>query len=164
MVQRLLNQVPINNIISSFTSRAARKTASETIISHNRAGFPLLTPIMETYDGPAWRLIATSFVFSPKHRGALDCLPFQGFARRSGIQVFRLYSRASPVTEIAMEAGRQGRTRMEGGKAHRKCVRCMRGLCCGFVIDDVDSLMIQHQVPKCSRPFQLNLLYWGIFQ
>ena len=30
---------------------------------------------------------------SPKHRGALDCLPFQGFARRSGIQVFRLYSR-----------------------------------------------------------------------
>ena len=26
---------------------------------------------------------------------------FQGFARRSGIQVFRLYARPSPVTEIA---------------------------------------------------------------
>ena len=25
---------------------------------------------------------------SPKHRGALDCLPFQGSARRSGIEVF----------------------------------------------------------------------------
>jgi len=36
---------------------------------------------------------------SPKHRGALDRLPFQGFARRSGIQVFRLYSRPSPVTD-----------------------------------------------------------------
>jgi hypothetical protein len=47
----------------------------------SQSGFALLTPIMETYDGPAWRLIATSFVFSPKHRGALDRLPFQGFAR-----------------------------------------------------------------------------------
>jgi len=36
---------------------------------------------------------------SPKHRGALDRLPFQGFARRSGIQVFRLYSRLSPVMD-----------------------------------------------------------------
>jgi hypothetical protein len=36
---------------------------------------------------------------SPKHRGALDRLPFQGFARHSGIQVFRLYSRPSPVTD-----------------------------------------------------------------
>jgi hypothetical protein len=36
---------------------------------------------------------------SPKHRGALDRLPFQGFARRSGIQVFRLYSRPSPVKD-----------------------------------------------------------------
>ena len=115
----------------------------------SQSGFPLLTPTMETYDSPAWRLISTLCV--QPHRGALDRLPFQGFARRSGIQVFRLYSRASPVTEIAMEAGRQGRTRMEGGKAHRKCVRCMRGLCCGFVIDDVDSLMIQPQVPKCSQ-------------
>jgi hypothetical protein len=52
--------------------------------SGSQSGFPLLTPIMQTYDGPAWRLIATSFVFSPKHRGALDRLPFQGFARRSG--------------------------------------------------------------------------------
>ena len=40
------------------------------------------------------------FVYnSPKHRGALDRLPFQGFARRSGIQGFMLYSRPSPVTE-----------------------------------------------------------------
>ena len=39
---------------------------------------------------------------SPKHRGALDCLAFQGFARRSGIQVFRLYSRPSPVTDRNM--------------------------------------------------------------
>ena len=31
----------------------------------SQSGFPLLTPIMETYDGPAWRLISTSFVFSP---------------------------------------------------------------------------------------------------
>ena len=29
-------------------------------------------------------------VFGPKHLGALDLLPFQGFARRSRIQVFRL--------------------------------------------------------------------------
>jgi hypothetical protein len=36
---------------------------------------------------------------SPKHGVALDRLPFQGFARRSGIQVFRLYSRPSPVTD-----------------------------------------------------------------
>ena len=43
-----------------------------------------------------------------------------------------------------------------------RCVRCMQCLCCGFVIDDVDNLMIQPQVPKCSRPFQLNLLFWGI--
>ena len=34
--------------------------------------------------------------------GALDCLPFQGIARRSGIQVFRLYSRPSPVTDRNM--------------------------------------------------------------
>ena len=39
---------------------------------------------------------------SPKHRGALDRIPFQGFARRSGIQVFRLYSRPSPVTDRNM--------------------------------------------------------------
>ncbi len=25
----------------------------------SQSGFPLLTPIMETYDGPAWRLIST---------------------------------------------------------------------------------------------------------
>ena len=36
---------------------------------------------------------------SPKYRGDLDRIPFQGFARRSGIQVFRLYSRPSPVTD-----------------------------------------------------------------
>jgi len=36
---------------------------------------------------------------SPKHRGALDRLPFQGFARRSGIKVFMLYLRPSPVTD-----------------------------------------------------------------
>ena len=71
----------------------------------SQSGFPLLTPIMETYDGPAWRLISTSFVYSPKHRGALDRLPFQGFARRSGIQVFRLYSRPSPVTDRNGRAG-----------------------------------------------------------
>ena len=53
---------------------------------------------METYDGPAWRLIAISW-----------SAPFQRFARRSGIQVFRLYSTPSPVTRsqcifvIAME-------------------------------------------------------------
>jgi hypothetical protein len=47
----------------------------------SQSGFPLLTPIMETYDGPAWRLIAISW-----------SAPFQGFARCSGIQVFRLYS------------------------------------------------------------------------
>ena len=51
----------------------------------SQSGFPLLTPIMETYDGPAWRLMATPL-----------SAPFQGFARRSGIQVFRLYSSPSP--------------------------------------------------------------------
>ena len=34
----------------------------------SQSGFPLLTPIMETYDGPAWRLIAISW-----------SAPFQGF-------------------------------------------------------------------------------------
>jgi len=38
-------------------------------------------------------------LFSPKNVGAVDLLPFQGFARRSGIQVFRLYSRPSSVTD-----------------------------------------------------------------
>ena len=41
---------------------------------------------------------------SPKHRGALDRLPFQGFARRSGIQVFRFYSRPSPVTDRKIQS------------------------------------------------------------
>ena len=27
----------------------------------------------------------------------------------------------------------------DGGRKHRTCVRCMQGLCCGFVFDDVDS-------------------------
>jgi hypothetical protein len=40
---------------------------------------------METYDGPAWLLMATPL-----------SAPFQGFARPWGIQVFRLYSRQSP--------------------------------------------------------------------
>jgi hypothetical protein len=40
---------------------------------------------VETYDGPAWLLMATLF-----------SAPFQGFARQSGIQVFRLYSSSSP--------------------------------------------------------------------
>ena len=31
--------------------------------------------------------------------------------------------------------------------------------CCGFVFDDGTTLMIQPQAPKCSRPFQLNLLF-----
>jgi len=53
----------------------------------SQSGFPLLTLIMETYDGPAWRLMATPL-----------SAPFQGFARPCGIQVFRLYSRPSPVT------------------------------------------------------------------
>ena len=44
-------------------------------------------------------------VFGPKHLGALDLFPFQGFARRSGIQVFRLYSRPSPVTDCNGRAG-----------------------------------------------------------
>jgi hypothetical protein len=65
---------------------------------------------------------------SPKHRGALDCLPFQGFARRSGIQVFRLYSRPSPVTD-------------------RKI--------CG---ESATHLMIQPQAPKCSRPFSTQCI------
>ena len=34
---------------------------------------------------------------------------------------------------------RQGRTRMGGWEAQRKCVSCMQGWCCGFVLDDVDS-------------------------
>jgi hypothetical protein len=54
----------------------------------SQSGFSLLTPKMETYDGPAWRLMATPL-----------SAPFQGFARRSRIQVFRLYSGPSPVTE-----------------------------------------------------------------
>ena len=33
----------------------------------------------------------------------------------------------------------QGRTRMGGGKAQRKCVHYMQGWCCGFVFDDVDN-------------------------
>ena len=59
---------------------------SHRSVRGSQSGFPLLTPIMETYDGPAWRLMATTL-----------SAPFQGFARRSGIQVFSLYSTPSPV-------------------------------------------------------------------
>ena len=55
-------------------------------------------------------------VVSPKHQSALDLLPFQGFARRSGIQVFRLYSRPSSVTDGMNESQWQGRTRMWAGR------------------------------------------------
>ncbi len=62
-------------------------------------------------------------MFSPKHLGALDLLPFQGFGleynlktctRKPGIQVFRLYSRPSPVTD--RNVGRAGLGWMSGYK------------------------------------------------
>ena len=31
----------------------------------SQSGFPLLTPKMETYDGPSWRLISTSLCLAP---------------------------------------------------------------------------------------------------
>jgi hypothetical protein len=40
---------------------------------------------------------------------------------------------------------RQGRTRMGGWVALRECVRCMQGLCCGFVFGDMDSCRDVHQ-------------------
>jgi hypothetical protein len=61
---------------------------------------------METYDGPAWRLMATPL-----------SAPFQGFARQTGIQVFRLYSRPSPVTE-----DRNGEAGFGWGGGHRENV------------------------------------------
>ena len=57
----------------------------------SQSGFPLLTPIMETYDGPAWRLIVISW-----------SAPFQGFARCQGF----------PFSPLQC---RQDRTRMRGG-------------------------------------------------
>ena len=36
----------------------------------SQSGFPLLTPIMETYDGPAWMLISTSFFLQPQAPGS----------------------------------------------------------------------------------------------
>jgi len=47
----------------------------------SQSGFPLLTP-------------------NVPFQGSVDLRPFQGFARRSGIQVFRLYSRPSSVTDV----------------------------------------------------------------
>ena len=49
----------------------------------SQSGFPLLTPIMETYDGPAWRLIATSYVANQVRiapAGGLVSRTFQSFA------------------------------------------------------------------------------------
>ena len=69
------------------------KTIFHRSVWGSQSGLSLLTPIMETYDGPAWRLIAISW-----------SAPFQGFARLSGIQVFRLYSTPSPATESQMRS------------------------------------------------------------
>ena len=52
----------------------------------------------------------------------LDRLPFQGFARHSGIQVFRLYSRVSPVTD----------RNTCGESANRSLVRRPRGVRSAF--------------------------------
>jgi hypothetical protein len=81
-----------------------------------REGFPLLTPNV----------------------------PFQGFARQCGIQVFRLYATPSPVTESQWRsvmvtrvspshpynAGRAGLRWGGGGWLRMGCERCMQGLCC----------------------------------
>jgi hypothetical protein len=108
---------------------------------------------MEAYDGPAWRLMATSFVFSPKHRGALDRLPFQGFVRRSGIQVFRLYSRASPGMDRNGKAGLGW-----GGGAQRKCVRGMQWLCYVLVVGKRQAGLVynspKHRGVVYRLPFQ----------
>ena len=66
-------------------------------------------------------------VFGPKHQGALDSLPFQGFTRCSGIQVFRLYSRPSPGMD------RNGRAGLGcgGGWRHRENVYAV---CRGYVV------------------------------
>jgi hypothetical protein len=91
-VQRLLNQVPINNIIS--------QGPAQFFVPPISGGFSLNRKVLDRNHG----------------------------ARQDSDREW-----------IAMEAGRQGRTRMGGWEAQRNCVRCMRGLCCGFVIDDVDS-------------------------
>jgi len=105
----------------------------------SQSGFPLLTPILETYDGPTWRLMATPL-----------SAPFQGFARRSGIQVFRLYSTPSPVTEIAMEICdgegfpfsplqcRQFRIRTRGGGWFRGNVNAACSGCVVFLVTTPD--------------------------
>ena len=53
---------------------------------------------------------------------------FRGL-RRSGIQVFRLFSRPSPVTESAMQAWQDSEA---GWEAERNCVRCKQGMCGDF--------------------------------
>ena len=137
----------------------------------SQSGFPLLTPIMETYDGPAWRLISTSFVYSPKHRGALDRLPFQGFARRSGIQVFRLYSRPSPLTESQWRpmmvrvssshpynAGRAGLGC--GGGRHKGNVYAACRVCCGFLWRLISTLVV-NRPPARRKCFAAPVLPFG---
>ncbi len=51
-------------------------------------------------------------VVGPKHLGGLDLFPFQGFARRSGKQVFRLYSKVQKVFKIITSNGSQWRPMM----------------------------------------------------
>jgi hypothetical protein len=85
----------LSGTLASYGASAVARTSDRGRVSEvyhfqsvwgSQSGFPLLTPIMETYDGPAWRLMAT-----------LLSAPFQGFARQCGIQVFRFYSTLSPV-------------------------------------------------------------------
>ena len=64
--------------------------------------FPWLSPIRNPCE---LRGLCRRSDFGPRTCGRsinqffVEVLPFQGFARRSGIQVFRLYSRPSPVTD-----------------------------------------------------------------
>jgi hypothetical protein len=110
-------------------------------------------------------------VFGPKHLGALDLLPFQGFARRSGIQVFRLYSRPSPVTDRngvlwwagcplltpTMQAGQDS----DGGRGGCKCtLRAGVVLCIVFVTMLPDTVDDSSTSTRCLyfRSSQLCLI------
>jgi len=79
---------------------------------------PQFIKIMETYDGPAWRLISTLVYARCPQRGSSTTMQAVGFARRSRIQVDRLYSRPSPAGYNACawtQAARQSVQSILGG-------------------------------------------------
>ena len=111
----------------TYSSTGPRKRFREMIAAHvggHGWGLPGLAPIRNSCElrglccrscfGP--RTCGRGITNIPKRFGALN----QGF----------------PFSPLQC---RQGRVQMGGWVALRECVRCVQGLCCGFVLGDMDS-------------------------